>query len=109
MNNIPSPYVIPGRQIVTPEKIINRVCEYYGITSDKILRKGRKMTYARARQIAIYLLRSRLKMTYPDIGGLFNQHHTTAMYSMRYVSGQLTARVDNDFKTDIPRITRFFC
>lgn len=110
MNTIPSAYVIPGLQIdtVTPERVIKRVCEYYGITADKILTKGRKEVYARARQITIYLLRTKLKMTYTDIAGMFNQDHSTAIHSTRLVSEQLTAKLDNDFKNDVPRISRMF-
>ncbi len=110
MNTIPSPYVIPGLQIdrVTPERIIKRVCEYYSITADKLLSKGRKHTHAKARQITVYLLRTYLHMTYPDIARMFSQDHSTAIYSTRMVSEQLSAKLDNDFKHDVPRITKYF-
>ena len=108
MNSVPSAYVIPGLQIerVTPERILKKVCEYYGITSDKILNKGRKDVYARARQISVYMLRTRLKMTYTDIALMFNQDHTTAMYSTRHVSQQITAKLDNEFKKEVPVIQK---
>lgn len=109
MNNAPSAYVIPGLQVhtVTPDQIINRVCEYYGITSDKILNKGRKELYAKARHVTMYILRTQLQMTYPEIADMFNQaDHTTAMYATRRIHGQITAKLDNDFKVDVPVIQK---
>ena len=80
---------------VSPERILNRVSEYYGITSQDLLGKSRKQECVVPRQLAMYLCREVLKFPYMKIGDLFSRDHSTVMSSIRQVENEMSQK-END-------------
>lgn len=75
--------------------IIDAVAEFFDINSQDLLNKGRKKELARARQIAMYLMRSELNASYPGIGEFFGgRDHTTALHAYEKINHD----VENDYR-----------
>jgi len=74
-----NPIVVKQEDELTPKRIKNAVCEYYGLTRTQIESKSRTKN---ARHIAIYLCRTHLEMPFAKIGFEFgNRDHSTIMSS----------------------------
>jgi len=70
--------------------IIKAVSEFYDITQEDLIVKGRKKEVVRPRQIAMYLMRSELNYSYPGIGEkLGGRDHTTAIHAFEKISEEL--------------------
>ena len=77
-----NPTVVKQEDELTPKRIKNAVCEYYGLTRTQIESKSRTKNIANARHIAIYLCRTHLEMPFAKIGFEFgNRDHSTIMSS----------------------------
>lgn len=64
-------------------EIADAVAEHYTITTAQITGPSRKGKVARARQVAMFLIREKLKWSYPAIGLFFQRDHTTIMHGHR--------------------------
>lgn len=71
--------------VLTPQKIVQAVAEYYGIRSEDILGKAQSRECALPRQIAMFLCRNQLKIPYMKIGDLFSRDHSTVMSSVKLI------------------------
>ncbi len=72
------------------KKIIQAVSSFYEINQDDILLPTRRKEIVKPRQIAMFLLRSELKESYPSIGRRFEgKDHTTAMYAFEKISQKI--------------------
>jgi len=70
------------RKSLTPRELITSITEFYDISQEDIVGKSREKKLAFPRQVAMYLLREELKMSYPAIGQeLGGRDHTTAMHA----------------------------
>ena len=77
-----NPIVVKQEDELTPKRIKNAVCEYYGLTRTQIESKSRTKNIANARHIAIYLCRTNLEMPFAKFGFEFgNRDHSTIMSS----------------------------
>ena len=77
-----NPIVVKQEDELTPKRIKNAVCEYYGLTRTQIESKSRTKNIANARHIAIYLCRTHLEIPFAKIGFEFgNRDHSTIMSS----------------------------
>lgn len=66
--------------------IVEQVATHYGyVTVDDILSRDRHKSIAEARQLAIWLVRTKLGMSYPEIGREFKLDHTTCMHAVARV------------------------
>jgi chromosomal replication initiator protein len=80
--------------------IAEAVSEFFNIQSQDLLNKGRKKELARARQIAMYLMRSELNSSYPGIGEFFGgRDHTTALHAYEKINQDIEN--DSRLKEDI--------
>ena len=71
-------------------KIIQAVSSFYEISQEEITLPTRRKEIVRPRQIAMVLLRSELKESYPSIGRRFQgKDHTTAMYAFEKISQRI--------------------
>lgn len=79
------------RHAITPEQILQKVAENYGIRVDDL--KGRAQTREAVlpRQLAMYVCRHSLKMPLTKIGELFDRDHSTVMASIRQIEKKLQA------------------
>lgn len=70
------------QKIITNEKkIIVVVAQFYNIKVHEIQKRSRNAEIVKPRQIAIYLLRDLLGLSFPSIGRLFKLDHTTVLYA----------------------------
>lgn len=65
------------------EDVIKHVCEYYNIKTTQIKGPKRDASLVKARQIAMYLLKKRLDLTFVEIGNVLGgRDHTTIMHGV---------------------------
>lgn len=69
------------RKQITTEHIIEKTAEYYGLNPDEITGKQRAYEVMLARQVAIFMVREMLDLSFPVIAKSFNKTHTTILYS----------------------------
>ncbi|MBO6257057.1 chromosomal replication initiator protein DnaA [bacterium] len=89
---------------LTPELLANKVADYFGVSVKDLKGNARNQKVAKARQIALYLCREILKMSYESIGEFFNKKHSTVIYSCRDVVGE-KIKTDTDLAKIIDEIT----
>lgn len=76
-----------SRRKASPKQIIEEVALYYGIQQTDITGKRRSKDIVMPRQIAMYLLRSELELSFPQIGGhLGGRDHTTVMHGCEKIN-----------------------
>ncbi len=71
---------------VTPADIIRFVAHHYGVKVADLKGRDNRRSVAFPRQVAIYLIREILGLSYPEIGKLFAKHHSTVMYSVETIT-----------------------
>jgi len=110
-----SAYAIPGLSLkrrprqqykchLTPEEIIDVICNHQEITRDEINIKTRSSRIKTARQIAHAMIRKHLpRYSFADIGAMVgNKDHATVMHSCRRV--EQTLSTDRYYKPIINEI-----
>ena len=71
---------------VTIDDILKVVCKHFDLEPSAIHTKSRKREVVQARQIAMYLLRSELHLSFPRIANeLGRKDHTTAIHSVEKI------------------------
>ena len=71
----------PNKNVI--DSVINKVCIKYEIGKKDLFGKQRTKDIVRARNIIHNLLNEKYKMSLTDIGKIFNQDHTTVLYSIQ--------------------------
>jgi len=72
---------------VTAQEIIKTVADFFEIPVSELTNRSRKKEVVEPRQIAMYLLRDVLKLSYPHIGErLGKRDHTTAIHACEKIS-----------------------
>lgn len=83
-------HVASPKKFLSPKKIVKAVAEFYDIDERDLINRSRKKDVVKPRQIAMYLLRSELKNSYPSIGErLGGRDHTTAIHSCEKIGQEL--------------------
>lgn len=78
----------------TYQHIISICCEHFGIEESDVLSARRDKDIALTRQIAMYLMRTELKLSLPKISAAVGRKdHTTALHSINKIS----KNIDEDF------------
>lgn len=73
-------------QHITPKQIIDKTAKYFSLSSTEICSAQRDKHIVTPRQIAMYLLRSELHMSFPKIASeLGRKDHTTAIHSVEKI------------------------
>jgi len=70
---------LPSQRPVTTEELIRLVAEHYQLKPTDLKGDRRQRTVARPRQLAMYLARTLLAHSYPEIGRAFGRDHTTVI------------------------------
>jgi chromosomal replication initiator protein len=82
------------------DQLQEATAKYFNLSRRDLLSKSRRANVARARQIAMYLCRENTSTSLADIGLAFgNRDHTTVLYSVTKVEGELAAGEENITKT----------
>jgi len=82
--------VNPQKKALTCRQIINVVADFYNLKPKEIISKTRRKEIALPRQIAMYLMREELDVSYPTIGlELGKRDHTTVIHAYRKISKEV--------------------
>lgn len=82
--------MIPQRQVLDKDAIIETVANSFGVTSADLKSKRRTKVIAETRQIAMYFLREEAELSLPQIGQkLGNRDHSTISYGYEKVADRM--------------------
>lgn len=93
------------RQLLKPEKIVQAVAESFGIRLEDIFGKSQSREFVTPRQLAMYLCRQSLKMSFTKIGDFFKRDHSTVMSGIRRVREELNLP-NSDLAVDLNTIQK---
>ena len=82
--------------------IITKVCIYYNVSTDEIKGRKRFRNYVLARHMAMFLIRTRVKLKLKAVGMMFHRDHTTTMHAMKSIQNQLDT--DDLIKADLKNL-----
>lgn len=72
------------------QKVIKSVAHFYSLEEKELFHSSRKKEFVRPRQIAMYILRSEMKASFPSIGKrLGGRDHTTAIYACEKIAQEI--------------------
>lgn len=78
------------KKCVQNKNVVDVIAEFYEVDREELISKGRKKEVVYPRQIAMYLLRKELNMSYPGIGKYFSgRDHTTALHAYEKINKEL--------------------
>jgi chromosomal replication initiator protein len=83
------------KNLLTYEKIIEKIADYFGIMPSDILGKSQTKECSLPRQIAMYFCRKKLNLTYKKLGKIFKRDHSTVMSSIQYIQKRKEERNEN--------------
>lgn len=85
---------------ISAKQIIERTARHFHITMDEILGSKRDKDIVVPRQVAMYILRSELHLSFPKIAKeLGRKDHTTAIHSVEKIEKEL--HIDDDIRTAV--------
>lgn len=73
--------------------IIEIVCDVFGVSVESVLSASRYRKVARARQAAMALMESRMRLSRPSIGKIMQRDHTTTTYA---IAGMVPRLIETD-------------
>jgi chromosomal replication initiator protein len=79
------------QSVLCPEKIIAAISTIYGIRSEDLLGKSQAQECSYPRQIAMYLCRQELKLSFQAIGRIFGRDHSTVMTGVKQIEIRIEA------------------
>jgi len=74
---------------INDTQVIKAVAEFFSMEMIDLVGRSRKKEVVEPRQIAMYLLRDILGVSYPSIGEKFGRDHTTAIHSYEKVNREI--------------------
>ncbi len=76
--------------LITAESIIKEICRYFHIEEMQLAGQSRSRDCVKARQIAMFLIRTMIGISLNDIGELFGgRDHTTVIHSIEQVESKM--------------------
>lgn len=74
---------------VSDSQVLSAVSEFYSIQPQELIGRCRRKEVVEPRQVAMYLLRDILGLSYPYIGEKMGRDHTTAIHSFEKISEEV--------------------
>jgi chromosomal replication initiator protein len=94
-----------SHRVIPIESIVKAVASHYGISIEILKQKGRgSKETALARQVAMYLIRSKLKKSFNHIGKHFNRDNSTAVHSCKTIEEKM--RNEIPFRLELEKINK---
>lgn len=88
------------------KNIGENVAKYYGISIEDMIEKSRKRYVKNARQVAMYLMRSK-GITFMCIGEYFHRDHTTVIWACDAIQNLIDT--EPDFKQEVLNAKLYAC
>lgn len=88
--------LLPDERATSPSDIIRFVAQHYGVRVADVKGRSNRRSIALPRQVAMYLIRDILEMSFPEIGRIFSKHHSTVMYAVDSVQKMRQSNPDFD-------------
>jgi len=89
---------------VTPDEIVDSTAKFYHIKKEEIMGNKRTKNIARARQVAMYLMREILGYSHLKIAKYLDKHHTTVMYGINEIEASMGE--DPSFRLEISTLKK---
>jgi chromosomal replication initiator protein len=80
--------ITPSDRRITMDMVLRAVAERFSLTPANLKQKSNMQQIAYPRQIAMFLIRDLTQASLPEIGRLFNKHHTTVLHSIQKIERQ---------------------
>lgn len=104
VKNILQAYLSTPHRKTSPQVIMKTVADFYNITSTDLMKRSRKKEVVRPRQIAMYLLREEVSLSFPEIGQkLGGRDHSTVIHACDKIKKE-EAGGDDTLKQDLTLI-----
>ncbi len=81
-----SEYIKTGKNVITPENIIETCAKFYDVKKEDIYSDKRTKNIALARQVSIYIIKELTDLSFPKIGSLVGKDHATAIYAIKKIN-----------------------
>ncbi len=88
--------LLPDERETSPADIIRFVAQHYGIRVADLKGRSNRRSIALPRQVAMFLIRNILEISFPEIGKIFSKHHSTVMYAVDNVQKMRLSNPDFD-------------
>ena len=88
--------LLPDDRATTAADIIRFVAQHYGIRVADLKGRSNRRSIALPRQVAMFLIRDILEISFPEIGKIFSKHHSTIMYAVDNVQKLRQSNPDFD-------------
>lgn len=88
--------ILPDERSTSPSDIIRFVAQHYGIRVADLKGRSNRRSIALPRQVAMYLIRRILELSFPEIGKIFSKHHSTVMYAVDNIQKMRQSNPDFD-------------
>jgi chromosomal replication initiator protein len=98
--------LLPDERATSPSDIIRFVAQHYGVRVADLKGRSNRRSIALPRQVAMYLIRDILELSFPEIGRIFSKHHSTVMYAVDTV--QKTRQSNPDFDATLTSFREHF-
>ncbi len=86
---------------ITPKQILQTVCEYYEISEEEITSNKKNQGVAYPRQIAMYLTRRLMDMSYKAIAEIYGKSdHTTVKHAYEKIEKEIAANFETKILVD---------
>ena len=72
-----------GKSLPTPQLILSEVCRFYSLDESSIRSNQKNKAVSEARQVTMYLLKTMVGMSTPDIGRELGRDHSTVVYGCK--------------------------
>ncbi len=89
-----------ARHAIEPPRIIEEVGDYYRVSTEALLGRGRTKRIAQARQVAMYLLIYELEMSPTQVGRMLGgRDHATVIHGAGKINGEINE--DSQLRQDV--------
>ncbi len=88
--------LMPEERRTSPADIIRFVAHHYGVRVADLKGRSNRRSIALPRQVAMYLIRTILHLSFPEIGKIFSKHHSTVIYAVDSVQKARQSNPDFD-------------
>jgi chromosomal replication initiator protein len=103
VKNILNAYLAVPYRKTSPQTILKTVAEHYNIAPADLTKRSRKKEVVKPRQVAMYLLREEIKLSFPDIGSkLGGRDHSTVIHACEKIKRE--EQIDELLKGEITMI-----